>query len=310
MTQRALVASLILVLVSPAMADDPVPEPTSIPNHTIDRRLQGGITGVATGLALVSQLIPIRSRGLWNDELTEFDERVRDNFSRRAAHIADGMLGLSIAAPALYLTGTTIDDVDSDRLMIYGQSVAVNTLLAGVVKRLVQRPRPYMYSKDPVVQKYASGEGDDAYLSFYSGHSAISFGAATTGAYLLGASGASRTVRSFAWGGGFMVAAATANLRVRGGKHFYSDVVIGSLIGLAVGYAVPALHADGAPFKPSGEEVLAGAVGIIGGIMLSSLLPLEKRTSEVDRGTARVHDLHLTPIPVAGGLGFGIGGGL
>ena len=306
MTQRALVATLIVALVSPAMAD----EPTSIPNHTIDRRLNGGITGLATGFALVSQLIPLRSRELWNEEITELDERVRDNFSRRAAHIADGMLGLSIAAPALYLTGTTIDDVDSDRLMIYGQSVAVNTLLAGVVKRLVQRPRPYMYSKDPVVQKYARGEGDDAYLSFYSGHAAVSFGAATTGAYLLGASGASRWARTFAWSGGFMVAAATANLRVRGGKHFYSDVVIGSVIGLAVGYAVPALHADSTPYKPSGEEVLAGAAGIVGGIMLSSLLPLERRTSELDRRTGRVHDLHLTPIPVAGGLGFGIGGGL
>lgn len=298
-------------LASPAIADGE----DSIPGHTIERPTTAGITGVVLGLGLVTQLLPIRRTELWRTELTTFDEDVHDNFSRRAASLSDATLGLSLAAPMLYLMGSTIDDADGDKLLIYGQSIAVNALLGGITKRLVQRPRPYMYSHDPRVQRYAKDQGDDGYLSFYSGHAALSFGAAVTGAYLLGASGASRPARALAWSGGMMVAATTANLRVRAGKHFYSDVIVGGLIGMSVGYLVPALHADGDPYRPSGEELAAGAAGIVGGLLLSSLIPLEKRTREGDLtkpGLVRglVHDLRLTPMPVTSGFGFAIGGGL
>lgn len=306
MLHRPVAGLLCLVLVTPAFADE-----VTIPGHEIDRRVNGGITGIATGIGLVSQLIPLRHQDLWKAELTDLDEGVRLNYSPRAAALSDALFGAAIAAPALYLMGTSIDDADGDKLILYGQSLAVNTLLVGVLKRLVQRPRPYLYSKDPAVQRYAKEQGEDAYLSFYSGHAALTFGAAVTGAYLLGASGASTSARAFAWGGGMMVASATANLRVRAGKHFYSDIAIGGLVGISVGYLVPALHADGDPYVPSRSEMLIGAAGIVGGLLVSSLLPLETRATELGAGKAGlVKNLQLTPIPVTGGFGFGVSGGL
>ncbi|CAN5845019.1 hypothetical protein BH11MYX3_BH11MYX3_13890 [soil metagenome] len=307
MMQRAVVVLICFALVAPASADDA----TSIPGHEIDRRMNGGITGLALGLGLVSQLIPVRTPELWKAELVGFDEEAKGNFSPRASSLADGMLGLSLAAPALYLMGSTIDDADGDKLLLYGQAVAVNALIAGVTKRLVQRPRPYMYSKDPAARRYAKERGDDGFMSFYSGHAALSFGAAVTGAYLLGASGASKSTMYLAWGGGLMLASSTANMRVRAGKHFYSDVIVGGLVGVAVGYVVPALHANGDPYRPSFEEVAAGAAGIVGGLLLSSLIPLEKRHGEPDAGKqGLVHNLRLSPMPLTSGFGFAIGGGL
>jgi membrane-associated phospholipid phosphatase len=305
MFHRAVAGVLCLVLAIPAHAEE------TIPGHEIDRRTSGGISFVAMGIGAAAQLLPIRRDSLWRQELTAFDAGVHDNFSRRAGALSDAMLGVAVAAPALYLMGTSIDDADGDKWIIYGQTIAVNALIAGVTKRLVQRPRPYMYSRDPAVQRFAKQQGDDGFLSFYSGHSALSFGAAVTGAYLLGASGANKTARAFAWSGGLMLASATANLRVRSGKHFYSDVILGSLIGITVGYLVPALHADGSPYKPSGEEIAAGAAGVLGGLLLSSLLPLEKRTSELDATKpGLVKSLSLSPMPVNGGFGFALGGGL
>ncbi len=306
MIHRVVAAVSCLVLAAPAHADE-----SSIPGHEIDRRTNGGISGLAMGLGLAAQLIPIHRTALWEHELVEPDEGVHHNFSPRAGALSDAMLGLSLGAPAFYLMGTTIDDADGDKWIIYGQTLAVNALIAGVTKRLVQRPRPYLYSRDPNAQRYAKEQGDDAFLSFYSGHAALSFGAAVTGAYLLGASGASKATRAFAWSGGLMLASATANLRVRAGKHFYSDVVVGGLVGIAVGYVVPALHADGSPYKPSGEEIAAGAAGILGGLLLSSLLPLEKRTGELAAPKqGLVKNLQLSPMPVTGGFGFALGGGL
>jgi membrane-associated phospholipid phosphatase len=308
MTCRTLAVVAALAIATPAFADDDM-----IPGHTVDRPVNGAIVGGSFAIGLVSQLIPLRSTELWGTELASFDDQVRGTFSPRASHLSDGLLAASLAAPVFYLMGSTIDDADGDKLMVYGETIAINTLIAGVTKRLVQRPRPYVYSSDPAVRRYQRDQGDDAFLSFYSGHAALSFGAAVTGAYLLGASGENRTARALAWGGGLLVASATSNLRVRAGKHFYSDVLIGGLVGISVGYLVPALHADTQPYKPSGEELAAGAAGILGGMLLSQLLPLERKLTEDGKphGPSAVLDrLQLSPMPVAGGFGFSIGGGM
>jgi membrane-associated phospholipid phosphatase len=44
------------------------------------------------------------------------------------------------------------------------------------------------------------------------------------------------------WLGAEALAATTAVLRVEAGKHFWSDVAVGALVGSAVGYLVPELH--------------------------------------------------------------------
>src|SRR6201995_2002627 len=102
----------------------------------------------------------------------------------------------------------------------------------------------------------------------------MSFGAAAAGASLLSASPAHAGARAAAWGGGFAAAAATSNLRVRAGRHFYSDVLLGGIIGTAVGYAVPALHAQGKPYVPSRNEVAAAGAGLFAGTVISELIPV------------------------------------
>ena len=309
---RVRVLAAVTVLLVTAASAPSLADADQIPGHPIDRPVAGAIIGVTLVGALGASLVPMREPRLWRRELWEIDEVVHDNFSRRAAHLSDGLLAAAIAAPIAYLTGPTIEDADGDRLLIYGQAMAINATLAQAAKHLVQRPRPYLYATSKAGQAYARAQGADAHRSFYSGHAALSFGAAVTGAYLLGASSADGAARATAWGVGLGVATATANLRVRAGKHFYSDVVIGSLVGIAVGYAVPALHAEGRPYVPSGEELAAAAAGVLGGMLLSQLLPLERRAHEptaTEPGSLRSR-LQLAPVPMANGLGISIGGAL
>jgi len=303
MGSRLVAVAILLSItasVTAAHADD------VIPGHTVSRPVDGAIQILAFTAGLTAKLIPARDRQPWDEEVFGADMRVRDNFSRRAAHISDGLLGLSLAAPVVYLTGRTIDDVDGDRLLLYGQSMAINVALASVAKQLVQRPRPYTYSQKQSVRAYAKAQGTDAYLSFYSGHAAATFGAATTGAYLLGTSNASPALKSFAWGAGFGVAAMTASLRVRAGKHFYSDVLVGSLVGMTVGYVVPALHADDKPYVPSGQQVALMGGSILAGILVARLIPLG------DRDSAERLDgvnLSIAPTVTETSMGLGLAGG-
>lgn len=312
MTSRAaLVAPIVAIVaitagVSSAHADD------GIPGHRIDRPLTGVVAVGALGLSFGLSVIPIRDEhGLWRHELFgAVDDTVHDNFSLRASSISDGLVVATLVAPVVYLTGTSIEDADGDRLLIYGESLAINLALYQGVKRLVQRPRPYLYSKAADAMQFAEGAGDDAHLSFYSGHAASTFCAATTGAYLVAASSGSRRERMLAWAGGFAGAAATANLRVRAGKHFYSDVAVGALVGIAVGYLVPALHADDGAYVPDTSDLLAAGAGLLGGVVISQLIPLGARD---DRTTLGQHGLHpqplqLAPVALSNGAGFSIGG--
>lgn len=313
----AIVVICVLCVGTPAPADD------VIPGHEIDRQANGLVIGGALGVALRLSLIPMRANHpLWERELFGgADGSVRDQFSVRAAELSDVALAATVAAPLAYLTGTTIDDADGDRLELYGEALAINLALFQGAKRLVQRPRPYLYSTSPEVVQYAASQGDDAYQSFYSAHAATAFCAATAGAYLAGASAASGAVRALAWGSGFATAAAAANLRVRAGRHFYSDVVIGGLVGIAIGYAVPALHATGRPYVPSVGEVTAALAGLFGGGLLSELVPLERRRDEPlapsrlalarhPRLLRVLRAARLGPLAVPGGTGVGIGGAM
>jgi hypothetical protein len=81
--------------------------------------------------------------------------------------------------------------------------------------------------------------------------------------------------RALWWGAMMGGAAATAHLRVRAGKHFYSDVVVGALVGSAIGILVPRLH--GSRYTPELAEVSAGGAGLA----LGALLPLLVASDQV-----------------------------
>lgn len=51
------------------------------------------------------------------------------------------------------------------------------------------------------------------------------------------------------WGGAIAIPAVTGYLRVRGGRHYPTDVIAGYALGAAVGYFIPKLHEKAALAK-------------------------------------------------------------
>jgi hypothetical protein len=248
----------------------------ALPEHDVDLGIDGMITGIGAVGTVLAMLIPVDSKNSWDHELFGgFDDRVKGNFSSSAAKLADGLLVTTVAVPAALMLGGELDDGTRDRFLIYAESISMNLVVNSLAKYLVQRPRPYTYNTDPRVEEVERAQGKDSRLSFYSAHAAIGFGSAVTGSYIYGARTADANARAVVWGVELATAAATANLRVRAGKHFYSDVIIGSLVGAGIGFLVPALHADeGAMYTPSGREYAAMAAGVVVGVVGSQLLPL------------------------------------
>ncbi len=232
---------------------------------------------VASGLLF---LIPMDTTSRWDSELIPGEEVLHDTYSDSAANSSDVLVITTLLLPPAFAAGRGIDERFGRYMLHYGQSLAIGLVLNTAVKRLVGRPRPYVYNDHLRVKAYADGKGDDSRQSFYSGHAALAFGGAVAGSYLYALNSDDIPARSTLWGTELLMASMTAILRVRAGRHFYSDIAVGALMGIAVGVAVPALHEGGTDYRPHLAEWISAGAGLIAGTTLGLVLPFDQDITE------------------------------
>ncbi|HEX2657060.1 MAG TPA: phosphatase PAP2 family protein, partial [Polyangia bacterium] len=201
------------------------------PALTIRPVTDGAVIASSLALVGIASLIHVDTDRRWQHELLPIDDPVKRNFSAGAMRASDLLLTLAVLAPVAVDAGRGFDAAMGQRTLVYGETLAVTLALNAGTKYLVGRPRPYVYNEQPQVEAYARAQERDAHLSFYSGHAATSFAAAVAGAYLFSQSSADTTTRTAVWATGLALAGATSNLRARAGKHFYSDVLVGAVVG-------------------------------------------------------------------------------
>lgn len=114
--------------------------------------------------------------------------------------------------------------------------------LTYITKATVGRKRPYVYNTDLSVEERHAMGGNDAYFSFFSGHTAAAFTAATFLSKVITDIHGDSIWTRLLWGSSLTIAALTGYARVKAGKHYPSDVIAGAVVGFALGYLVPTLH--------------------------------------------------------------------
>jgi membrane-associated phospholipid phosphatase len=264
---------------------------------------EGAVIGALGAGSLLLSTVPTDTSTRWEHELLPWDHSVRGHHSDSASARSDTIAALTVAAPVFAVMGGGVDESAAHRGMIYVESVSLAMFLNATAKYLVQRPRPYVYSTDPDVVRMVEGQEKDSHLSFFSGHSALVFTAAVAGSYLYGAQSPDEASRATLWGVELAMASATASLRVRAGKHFYSDVILGALVGAGVGATVPRLYLDASDrYSPSAAEVGAMAGGVVVGTTAAWLMPV---TEDV---RVRTGGVGVMPLPLSGGAGLAVGG--
>jgi len=223
------------------------------------------------------------------------DAGLRGECSPEAAQLSDVSLVLSIGLPVGMELGRGLDARFVNAEIVYTEALLTTRLLTSVAKVVFRRPRPFSYRKD--ADCAFDMEASDAHMSFFSGHSSASFAAAFAGSLLQSETGIDRRTRAAIWGAELALAGATANLRARAGKHYYSDILVGALVGAGVGIAMPLLH--GGDTLPSGSDLTAGAVGLAIGVGGSQLVALGAEA--LDDGAAP--SIALSPLPYASAVG-------
>jgi membrane-associated phospholipid phosphatase len=254
----------VLVLVLVALAGRASAAPLSERRPAPQVWAEAALTSAAFAGAVAIEATRGEHGGRWDWE-PSVDTSARRNFNNGAAQVSNLTGALSLALPLVGQFAAGFDPGLANALMMYAEAHAANLLLVTATKEIVRRPRPYTHSDEPAVQRFAREQGSEAYVSFYSGHASTAFTAAVAGSLLYAGRTRDPWSRHFMWGTEMLLAGTTAQLRVRAGRHYRTDIWVGSAVGTALGVAVPALH--GAMPRLSASEL-----GVAGGGLLLGLV--------------------------------------
>lgn len=125
--------------------------------------------------------------------------------------------------------------------MVLGEAFVLTGSLTQLAKYLSARERPYARTQRIEGRDFYLGPDD--MLSFFSGHTSLTFTLAV-------AAGSTASLRGYreapiVWAVGLPLALATGYFRIAADRHYLTDVLTGALVGSAVGFFVPWLHAHG-----------------------------------------------------------------
>jgi membrane-associated phospholipid phosphatase len=168
-----------------------------------------------------------------------FDRRTTYNWSPNAAKASDIMLYTCIASPALLMLDKNIRPDALKVGIISAEVFAVTSALTGLTKVLVRRTRPFVYNPDAPLDKK---QKQDARMSFFSGHTSVTSSMCFATAKIYNDYHRGDKSVPYVWAAAALVPAVTGFLRWQAGKHFPTDIIVGYVVGAAVGILVPALH--------------------------------------------------------------------
>lgn len=172
------------------------------------------------------------------EDINLLDRKMAFAYSSSLHKISTVSCVAGLLTPGL-LTFTT----DSSEWLTISLMYAEAFLLANGIKELTKtfvfRPRPYMYFDGYPQKKIDEGDWDD---SFFSGHTTLAFTGAAFTSYVFAKYHPDSPWRFAVTAGSYALAAATGIMRVAGGNHFATDVLVGAVVGTACGILVPWLH--------------------------------------------------------------------
>jgi membrane-associated phospholipid phosphatase len=201
----------------------------------------GAAAWVATEM-FERDLAPSRCR--WCNS-NSVDDGVRDRLVWRDTATADtisdvtGFVLMPLAVFGLDTLAAAHDgsagNVPEDALLTAEATVLAEDVTQ-LTKLLVGRERPFVHALPPDQKSHTDRPSNDN-LSFFSGHTSEAFALAT-------ASGTVSEMRGYRyspliWSVGGVIAVTTGYLRMAADRHWFTDVVVGAVVGAGVGFAVP-----------------------------------------------------------------------
>ena len=205
----------------------------------------GGVAVSGLGLYLISKkegLSPTVANSLTKNDVNKFDRFSAGNYDENAKKLSNIPFYGSFALPITLLFDKKIFGNAPQVFLLYGQTMAITGSIYAMTVGTVYRRRPLVYGENTPIDKKTT---KNAKNSFFSGHTAATASAMFFAAKVFNDFNPDSPWRPVVWGVAAAVPASVGYLRLKAGKHFLSDNLIGYTIGTTVGILVPQLHKKG-----------------------------------------------------------------
>lgn len=203
------------------------------------------IIGAGAAISVAAFVIMSNTSSLTDEEINFLKPENVSSFDRIAIgtlsddNLGDALLYSSYLLPLTFLTYDESREDFGTLALMYGEVILLNAGLNGIVKSLALRSRPYVYDQNsPIEKKYEA----DARFSFYSGHTSMTASNSFYTAKVFSEYLTSSTTKTLIWVAAAVIPAVTGFSRVNTHNHFPTDVIVGYIVGAAIGYLIPELH--------------------------------------------------------------------
>ncbi len=211
-------------------------------------KVDGPIIAAGMGLSYYGLTLMQDKEGLTEQEAltqTKNDVNRFDRFSagwhsESAKKVSDfPFYGSFAAAPLLMLFDDKVQGKAGQVFVLYVETMAVTGALFTMTNGNVVRNRPLTYSEEVEMSEKTRANAQN---SFYAGHTAAAASASFFAAKIFHDFNPDSKLRPYVWAAAAAVPAGVGYLRLRAGKHFLSDNILGYAMGAAAGILVPQLH--------------------------------------------------------------------
>jgi len=200
-------------------------------------------SGAAAGITALSILLNMEQLKI--DEINSLNPIDVNEFDRSAIgplkddHLGDALLFSSYLMPLSFLANDDARKNFGNLVIMYGEVLLINASINGIVKGITKRVRPFAYDKQSPLDEKATV---NAKLSFYSGHVSISAANSFFTASVLNEYLDNNTTKTLIWTVAFLYPAVVGYSRINSHQHFPTDVIVGYIVGAAIGYLIPLIH--------------------------------------------------------------------
>jgi membrane-associated phospholipid phosphatase len=206
-----------------------------------------GIAGASIGVLAYSRLqykrlTPLKPKELKllkREDIFAIDRKATYNQSLFAKKTSDILLRSSVAIPFTMLLGQESRSDFGKSGVFALQTLLINAALTDLTKVTFKRKRPFVYNEFTDINRKLA---KTARTSFYSGHTSTVASMYFLSAKLYSDYYPDSKWKPVVWSAAVLVPATTGLLRVKAGKHYFTDVLVGFVTGAAIGFLVPEIH--------------------------------------------------------------------
>ncbi|MEM7373709.1 MAG: phosphatase PAP2 family protein [Bacteroidota bacterium] len=218
--------------------------------YQIHRSLDISLGASALTLATTSYLLSLQVDPLTSSQLASlsptdipgFDRSATNTWRPGIAKASDVLLIGGMLSPGLFIFSRRIRSDIGVQLLMGAETYFSTFALTQTTKLAVLRNRPLTYISTNDPELLAIQMKPSSRFSFFSGHTSMAATMCWYTASVYDQYFPRSSARPLVWAAAASVPAVVGWMRVRSGKHFATDVIVGYLVGAGIGWLIPRLH--------------------------------------------------------------------